>query len=311
MSTNYQISLPPNDYIYAEDVELYVKPTEQYDPLPILDGVPKEHALMSKEDIEEYFQCLINGEIMVRVVNGYELQPYLPTWCCDYCAKLLGSSESENYICSQCLDFICHECSTKKGKAIDTSTGNNVQTLQECFDSHSVKIIREYRCDMCMKDICDCRQFTNVTEAGQDSLDLCLKCSETDQGQDLIAKENLKNIETETFSHAVLASTFGSMLEWVPYLRDSEKNMILVNCDPHSIWNGKIALSACDYRERRGYYVVNEDLESICLQLDTLQTESEERYPEASRILNEEHQVPIKQIMYNHNFRTQYGLFSN
>ena len=273
-----------SDYIFCEnnDYPLYIKRVTEYKQIPDFDA-PPGHSKVSSEDRNQYMQSLKYNRICN--IDGFIFDSMAIS-----CNKCNYSSWDDFYwfYCNDCRMTICCKCCN-----------------EFCHDHNQFKIL-ESGTVFC--DLCD-EQITNSAYKRGD-MDLCLQCSEKDHGIEYIKKNNLEKIESDI--HRLFPTkSFGSLLEWVPIIKDNDGNMVLLNCCADSPRLGKIALFSGDDHGRVGIFQVDHKLEDILQKLDDLNSKWKSTYGDIDKknVNGWEpfYERPIKKLLEEYGYPITYG----
>jgi hypothetical protein len=257
--------------------------------------VPNGHQIMNKNDIIEYFADITDDKLCVTYINGIKTDYQFDSVYCHYCRSYCDNDMY--FYCYDCCANICNKC------------GIVAHSINNTNDSHSI-ILRNkeectlYACDLCNDIILDKFRYTtkkSITDTN--TKDICLMCRFTDRGAKYIDNNGLIFI-TNPINLSI--NEFGSMLDWVPILRDDDGNMILYNHTLDSSLFDRLALVAIDKYERLGYFLVpkNLTLDIIVTKLKIYQESYQEKSGDESNKFNHR---PIKQLMRSMNMPIHYG----
>lgn len=298
---------PKSDYIDNDDENLInVKLPNEYIDIPEFRDVPGHKKV---DYVIGYFNDILNDNFRISVINGAHTSNDGPHHMCDYCETFI-EKEFNYYYCYDCHLDMCHLCFGETNKEISKLNGiehwhKRAETLARCREHDlRVRYFKElqYYCDLCRKDIYDIYRYSNCEEKDDNCEDLCQKCTETEMGKKFI--EDNKLILTENIIEC--GYEFGSMLDWIPILRDDEYNLILYNCNPESELCNRLACVSSDNHGRMGFYTVKETID-----LDELLDKLEEYYSEGEwkklKGWEEFYNYPIKRFMQSQNIPVHYG----
>jgi len=272
------LKLPLTDEFIENDDDylINVRVPKKYSQVPQFShSLGEKYHIMTFDDINDYFtQILSNQSMRITFVNGIEMSNSM-SYYCDYCG---ADIEDDYYYCYNCHNDMCRLCFSETSQEIATANGaqnyeNRKDQLEICRNKHKLvsrKNANAAICNLCNENT-DHDDLLIKTEKRYhnkvDDYDLCLKCSETEQGQNIIKEKNLQLIDNLLSCHVC---DFGSFLDWVPLLRDDTYNMILCNLNPESPYHMKYAISSVDDHGRTGYYTITEQTT-----IETLITEIE------------------------------------
>jgi hypothetical protein len=323
-----------------EDCVLFVKAPKEYAPIPALPTLPVNHIAVSAEEVKNYLKELtvakekedeneeekeeedddMTGDDeennkscsrRVHMINGVYQRPLLSGYGCDYCGAHIGEPY---YYCWDCHKDMCHLC--QKERSEEDAKANGAQNyqlrkeaLQLCQTRHRLverPVPRDgsYGCDGGLSAECKSKDGQILAESrytdGKD-YDLCVACAKTTKGAEIV---QTRSLTLSTIQWPCAVAEFGSLLDWVPVIRDSKYNDMVLYCanteNPHS---GKWALMAEDDHERCGYYITPPNT-SISNIVDALVAIAND--PNRNKNLDLSHS-PIKSLMHRHNMQTHYG----
>jgi hypothetical protein len=210
----------------------------------------------------------------INHINGVDISFFsFGSLYCDYCN--VSIKDKEYYYCWDCVKDMCILCfeETDEEKAIANGAKNfkkRQDSLKECRQ-HLLKK-RDYPvttfCDVCNDVIIDNQLYSlDIVNS-----DLCLKCEKTDKGQEIIKDKSLKLVKNKI---PMDSCEFGSMLDWIPVIKNKDQDMILLNMNPDSKYYEKVCLMAIDNHGRQGYSIVtNDNFEKICEYIEIIQKET-------------------------------------
>lgn len=200
--------------------------------------------IIKMDQIVEFFQkiisdkgfeiCVTNDTISIEIVtlhNRVVFQDFIANKCqnCDsysrsrcvlYCKDCeINQNDDKKYMidsfCKNCVDPNKNfKCSVEESHRIYVKKLDNIQ---KCV----------INCDMCRKQF-DIRSRNQPTMSSLDhDLDICTDCSKTEKGKQIVTKYNM--IENQII---VVRSHFGfgSIFDWVPFFKDSEKENYIALC---------------------------------------------------------------------------------
>lgn len=232
----------------------------------------KEHKLLSNEDIISYFLEIFDDNVLIAYLNGvYPGKSGIIR--CDICRKETIKLHEKYFYCFGCCTNICEGCfgnSLKCGGCEDNY--GNIYKIQK-RENISARI-----CDFCAKIIIPDRFYSVGCE------NYCGKCVKID------------NISAEPGDYACPAdySGFGSILDYIPIISDSEDDYVLINVNLESEFYGKICLMSTDSEGSSGYhvteYTLNYVFSEICRYTDDPGFQKLKKY---DRVWN----LPIKKMM--------------
>ncbi len=284
---------PQSDYIGndSENNMINVKLPNGYIDIPEFRDIPSHKKV---DYVIGYFNDILNDCLRISMINGMSSSYNGANYKCDYCETII--EKGSNY-------FYCYDCYLDMCNLCFSETNEENRTSSRCRE-HNLKTRYSwelYYCDICDVNIYDTYRYSNCEEK-EYCEDLCQKCSETEEGKKFI--EDNKLILTENIIDG--GSDFGSMLDWIPILRDDEYNLILYNCNPESELCKRLACVSSDNHERMGFYTVKETLS-----LNELLDKLEEYYSEVEwkklKGWEEFYNYPIKRFMQSQNMSVYYG----
>ncbi len=245
-NTNQELTL-----INSHECQINVTKPASYSNQPLNWLIPNRCRQPSKDEIADYLETINNQRIMI--VNGIKLCVGEYIWSnvffCNECNdKCNGELLSHYNYCYECQINLCDSC-------FNQETNNH----NEHYVSHRQKPYLFF-CDLCMANGGD-ELFLNdhailsTTKYHNDEYDydLCLKCSQTNQGQLIIVEKKLDLIDNITpWSQC----QFNSLMDWIPIIIESEEGMILINLNPESQYHEMFALASIDDHGRWGFYTI-------------------------------------------------------
>lgn len=274
------------------------------------------HILYTLNDIINYFQSIKDDNIRITMINGIFICPDAFGLYCDYCKTFMRDREDDVYYhCQDCCLDMCNLCYDETSEEIAIKNGaknwhERKDKLNKCRDLHTLSKrfqCSQYYCDICDKIISDNERYSNISKDNRNCNDVCLNCSSTDEGKDLIEKKSLTL--RENHSNPMEYADFGSLLDWVPIMRDNEYNHIFINLNPDSQYFEKICLLSGDDHGRCGYFVIKEKkLDKLLDDLEDYYKDFKKKWEnEESPSWDEYYDYPIKRYMESHNFQIHYG----
>lgn len=171
---------------------------------------------LTHEDIRNYFVKLLEDELCVDSINGLDLENISSQYNCDYCNTLI---DKNYYYCYHCHKDMCDTCFTLENEQCIKNFG-----IDRCKEAHLQKIkprkirVSDYHyCDVCHKLII----MPYYTKPVQNNYyDVCDDCYTESPDQSLSYKSVYIPCDD---------CRFGSMIDWVPILTDTEYSLLLVN----------------------------------------------------------------------------------
>lgn len=245
---------------------IYIKPVENTVALPgppckeIQDFVTKLNlSLPTETDIEEYWEAVKSDNIRVSRVNGTPIVESFMYMVCDYCKTQpenpeLDPNDHPIYYCYNCCTDMCYLCHEElvlgKGTPGSRNYKERAAKLSKCKDHHLVRrnlfCVQSLQCEKCDKELSN---DVEVYSRRIENKDYCISCVETNP--DLINEHALvrwKRINLDDWFE------YGSMMDWVPVLRDANYDWILYNYNRDSKYCGTFALMANDNHGRCGFF---------------------------------------------------------
>lgn len=190
------------------------------------------------------------------------------------------------WYCNECNMDMCTLC--KDEDSVDKAEENNAKrwherkhALEACR-KHGLKErkvpeqdpLAECTCNICGEHVLDASQNGEWFENREQDWDVCLTCSETDQGKtELVERKMTKHVLPESHLKPSGDAMFGSLLDWIPLIESTEeKHLVLQNLNPASPWHLKFALMAVDGHGRCGYFTLWQPitLAEICAEMETI-----------------------------------------
>lgn len=281
-----------------EGTSVGVKVPDRHSTIADFDA-PDEHEKYTKDDVYQYFNNLSDGRFCL--IEGVTMD-YTGGYDCDYCKVTIVG---KRFYCRQCIKDMCKLCHSETSEEIAIGNGaknykNRAEALATCR-SHTLverNDVMPYRsCNVCQKYI-----GSNAHWHNDNDYDLCMTCAD---GSALIEQHGLTYIESES---PFKESGFGSMLDWVPVLRDSEYNLVLYNINIDSEHHRRYCLSSVDDHGRRGYFVVYDvsTIDEILAELNKIVIELKEGAKYLDK-WDKFYNMPIKVMMNNRGMPFHYG----
>jgi ribosomal protein L37AE/L43A len=244
-----------NIVVAADNDFMDVTLPPSYSNFPEVNTAPKGHTVMTLDCIVEYFEQLADSR--VKDINGKSTSSDT-TYVCDYCGISRMTHGSSYWYCNECNMDMCTLCkeedSHEKAEANGAKRWHERKHALEACRKHGLferKVIAsgEWVCNVCNDPLKGGEWFENR----EDDFDVCLHCSETDEGRtEIIEREMTKHV----VEHPAADAMFGSLLDWIPLIRSGDGNMVLQNLNPASPWHLKFALTAVDDHGRCGYFTL-------------------------------------------------------
>lgn len=291
-----------NGYIINDERDLInVKIPNIYSSLPPTDLiVPHGHHLMMIDDIKKHQIGLFNND-RIKIINGVNTSiEYHNDYDKYYCTSC--SHHLENlcyYYCYDCQYDLCDYCKVQ----------NNVAEKIDHTSHHLVnrKINNLHFCDsLCVDDMDSMdKPIISSKKYSNGIYNMCLKCSETSIGMTTIHENQLKLIDNHMPNNYC---DFGSLMDWIPIIRDSEHDLVLINFNPESEYHGKFALCSVDDHGRGGYYTLWEktSIQKIIDEIQSILIESNSKQSQSTG-WDAFYELPIKTMMERRNMQIHYG----
>lgn len=267
-----------DEYEEEPDFIFFDKP-EKMDNLPEIDNSlinEKFVKIMSTDDIVNYYNYFIKGDLRIYVFNGARVIDYKYGGCyCDYCRTEVDTSNY--YYCYHCYSDMCNYCYEETNEEIAIKNGaknyaSRAKALNKC---RSCNLIKEritpviYNCDICEKTIDDSIGRYTVKENNEHTYDICFKCYNEDNNgcKVQVEKRGMKfyKYESEREKYPFYYTDFGSMLNWIPIITDdlgkncTDYGNIFINLNPDDKNYKKICLQSCDDHARCGYFILYDE----------------------------------------------------
>jgi hypothetical protein len=297
------------DFIKIDEIEVNAKLPISYSDfpttnLPFIEGF----TVYSLDKVVEYFNCIINDQVRIHGINNMDLDK--STFSCDYCLSFINY---KLYTCQECNKMMCPLCFSETSEEIALKNGaKNYQSrkdeLNKCQQNH--KLTETYPtenvvCDNCNEKPKESEYFSNVTRDYGDRSDLCLICSQTNEGKELIKDNNLTK-RTNYLSN--VWTEFGSLFDWIPiYSEDETDALIRKNLNSRSNNFGKFCLSCVDDHGRQGYNVTNLSLDIIVSKLNNFITQFKSQFKTTENSWDKHYNSPLHTLMNELGFRLYYG----
>lgn len=257
-----------------------------------------------------YFRDLLDDNVRVKFINGYPVNLDFSALFCDYCQGNIGSSPDGYWHCWDCHKDMCNLCKTEINEEIALQNGaknyaSRKDALLACLGQEGKvgthflqkrKTFSTYgkQCDVCQGYI---DRFETCYTNAKLNKDACLKCENSQAGQEKIVEWKLERYTTDVNMYWK-ETQFGNMMDWIPVLYD-EEGFISINCNPHSDMYQRICLTTGDDHGRSGYFIARTTLLKEMLQ------EMEMAYTKLKQ--DDEHLTPIQSLMYHLNMPIYYG----
>jgi hypothetical protein len=309
--------------LFNEDEEYYLDvtiPDEYDDELPEFEPIP-DHEKQSLEQVNTYFEEILDGDYRISNINGKETND---VWgigsskmICSYC----DYTDSYNmHHCTECDKVMCDLCYGERTVEDALKNGSKrwlerKDALLTCFaheaegkfDRKEVELV-EVRCDVCSKNSME--KMGEWFMNRQDDLDLCVECSTTPKGKEILKNSNgnwkMKSLSKD--DHPALNTGYGSFLNWVPVMVSSEEgHMMMYNIVPGNEHYHKVALVACDDHGRMGFHVINKSLDEMLEELQDLYQKYLLVKEEKGCSWDTHYSSPISQALQDRDIEVYYG----
>lgn len=310
---------PSITYKFMDDYWIDVRVPPKYSQFPenLNIQLHSRYEFFTQDLIQEYFDDLVNCNYRVHTINGIRLSGDTRIRC-DYCRTETGI---KYYYCLQCHKDMCELCYGETSEEIALKNGaknyaKRKDSLVLCQKSHHL-VNRAtvgygtYCCNMCDGECIswDVEKNLGIYSNRELDYDLCLECGKTEEGKNLIGEKTL--VQTDYTMLPVYTCSFGSLLDWVPILKDyGEDHMILYNLNPASPYYRKVALCCFDDHGRMGYFTISDGstLQTIIDEANKTATELEiKQQQEEEKEKDDDLEDPIKLMMRTRGIPTYYG----
>lgn len=240
-------------------------------PEMFLPEYPPEHKIADGKDIISFYSDILNDEIRIEMLNG------MPTsdeyTCCDICGKCIQESY---YYCFHCNKSYCIGCR-------DSSADN-----EHNFQSRQKNILC---CENCTYIIIPDNLYT-VGSPGKEQY-YCRKCS-----------NGITGAIPEKYKCSADYSGFGSILDYLPVIVDSEYNFVMICVNKDNPGYSRICLGGGDDHGRFGFHATDYTMNDINKNIVTMMDDPEFASLEGwDRFYN----MPIKRMMENKGIETHFG----
>jgi hypothetical protein len=286
--------------------------------------------IFSLNDIKSYFVELIDidNDLRITVTNDINLSLNYNTisYSCDYCKDIIIKNwfycfHCHKDMCNLCYSEVNEEIAIKNGahyykereKQLNLCRSNNLLIPRDIYMS-----IKKY-CDICKKNLKYNQYIYNKYIDYQTPYDICEDCHSNKE----FVKEIIKNdaeLKLYNYKYIFDYSNLNSLLYWIPIIKDTNNNMILINLNPEDINYKKICLVSCDNHGRSGYYLLNKlddfdnfeninmTIEAILLELNNLIEQNKYNSDDDIDVNSNNHyKFPIHYLMRKYNMQIYYG----
>lgn len=246
--------------LYEGESILNMQRPERYGNLEKVDLNVENHECCDYDDWVQYFDAVKNEGIRICIINGFPASIYaLDSIYCDYCGSSIepSSGHIEYYYCNTCKIDMCELCFMETDEDIAIKNGAlnynlRKDKLAQCRKHLLIKrnIPIPNDCDICSTTI-------TADYYSNNDVKVCVKCAQTPEGSGLISSNRLEVVKCE---YAMDKLEFGSMLDWVPIVKDEEYDLILMNLNPDSLHYKQLCLCAADNHGRSGYFTLSKDI---------------------------------------------------
>lgn len=295
-----------------------------------------------KADPTDWFDYL--SDTRLYVLSGVNIGCNLSDGYCDYCGFEIGGDTQ--YYCQECKTSMCEKCFPEKTEEIAISLGANnyskrKDALEKCFAHSDSLVARDTlkKCGVCnvtsfVKDgewvtiegspvaVCsDCFKngTSNTNPAWETSSDYCGMCGCL--AKNSVVWENGFRIcrgsgesggaggcaeKVTQVVYTPSSNAYGSMLEWVPILQDSERNIVFLNLakGPRYL---QVSLGTFDNHSRMGIYAVSANLTDVLSELEKLQLRYTQKFPATERSWKKHYSSPVSKYLRNIGCQVYFG----
>jgi hypothetical protein len=265
---------------------------EEYGEFPDISNPSFSMFRITNEDVILMFYQGITMDLNIKHINGHKpfigntLEQY-----CSYCKTAIYQNKDDiecgkplkdlsYYYCIDCQHCMCPLCHSETDYEIAMKHKVNISKFEKrlpkvlhCIHNHNVvyipatSIMSSCVCDNCNKSI---TLFNNNRSSEslqlysynkniirwynnrENNNDICIKCSHTVSGKELIKKYDLELVEYKPVCEYL---DFGSLLDWVPIYVSNSMDFILYNLNINSPNYKRLAY--CHNNE--GYYITYMD----------------------------------------------------
>ncbi len=303
-----------NVFETEEEVALDVTIPTRYDTtLPQIADIPG-HRAQSVENVTEYFDDLLHDNLRLKVINNdVGGTNGFMRFTCDFCH--VSTARAMRH-CNVCMLDICELCYEEKTEAIAKKNGatkwfERKDALLRCFEHDkqgkfrwNIIDVNDVRCDGCGVDSDD-KPGAWHSDRVQD-LDLCDACWQQDSTAEIKQKGTLWR-ERE-LSLATSTNGFGSVLDWIPVLRDTETDAgVFYNMNTDAAHYHHVALSAVDDHGREGYFIYPGTLDEVCAKLKEKTAEFDKVKAEHGTSWTTHYNCPIHVLLRDAGHPIHYG----
>lgn len=233
------------------------------DLLPFLFGCQENYgslqSFLTMEQIAEYFKVQLT-DTSVYLVEGLTVAEWWGNMYCDYCR---GDIPHEIYYwCRDCHSDMCEMCFVETCEAIAVANGainyrTRMERLQNCQMNHrqekrSLRGIADPYCDICTMDRGDSLTFW----CKQGDFDVCESCWNEEKNKEEIGDRS-DYYQSKRVRCTMEITSFGSLLDWVPWLNSEPGHMVLVNINKDSPYHACLGVCCVDDNGRAGYFVLD------------------------------------------------------
>lgn len=323
-----------------EEITLNVENVSEYAEIPEFEN-PKGFEKFPSG--EEWFDDLATDRVRLYNLNGINIANEPNDGECDYCGW--GINNDVLYHCNECQLTMCGKCFPEKTEEIAVRLGaknyaKRKDALEKCF-SHSEsleKIPTLTECGFCKATsaVMIGEWTKSIKDPSRGLCEVCfgktksLKLSENivnNRYCDFCCISNVK-LHTDSTSNSdiceachddLMSSTkieythsgrmYGSMLEWIPILRDEEQNILFINLAKTSPNFLKISLGSFDDHGRMGIYIVSGGLSEVLERLTEIYKDFLEKYSPEENSWEKHYSSPICKYLRNSNHKYILGEF--
>lgn len=237
------ISTIPNSYV-KHDILL------KSDIIDSLHLVP-----LTGQNIKSYFEKIINFKPKIIATNIK--------------SELLIQTSTSIFIhkvriydrCPNCDRYTKHviklECCTTKYQCTNCyklEEKCNIDPNHEIKTSVDKYLVFNINCDLCKIKISPKIDHKLVYSSREYDIDICMSCSETEKGKDLIKKYDMIESPVVFLS---LDYEFGSVFDWIPFCTDGKDNYIAICANKDNIYNSYYAIICKNYANDYEYTIMN------------------------------------------------------
>lgn len=264
-----------NDY---ENIIEITYPENRLTIEEFLDGriCPNGTTFMTNEDIDKYFNMVLNDDARVSEINGLRTNMFCDAYYCDYCPNAYCGYEF--YHCYNCYKDMCKMCFEETTEEIAKSHGATKwhlrkDNLAECrvhdIDLINIMCAAGY-CEICNERVAPCNT-TFMYKNDDEGSDVCVDCYQK------LSEEDRNGYILTSMAKIYDNTKFGSVMDWIPFCQNTMFDYLLVNRNKDSINYLRFACAATDNHGRSGYFILpqNTTYNSLLESINTLHNEDE------------------------------------